>query len=67
MDNSKIAETQKIAENTFNIMTNYTLEYEKLFNIFIISENKENKESFKDRAMGLAVKNTGSRIKWYLD
>lgn len=48
-------------------MKDYTLEYEKLLNIFIISENKDNKESFKDRAMGLAVKNTGSRIKWYLD
>lgn len=48
-------------------MRNYTLDYEKLCKIFIISENKENKESFKDRAMGLAVKNTGSRIKWYLD
>lgn len=48
-------------------MTNYTLEYEKIFNLFIISENKDKKESFKDRAMGLAVKNTGSRVKWYLD
>lgn len=48
-------------------MRNYTLEYEKVNQMFIISENKDKKESFKDRAMGLAVKNIGSRIKWYLD
>lgn len=48
-------------------MKNYTINYEKLNGISIISENKDKKESFKDRAMGLAVKNIGSRIKWYLD
>lgn len=48
-------------------MRNYTINFEKLNGIFIISENKDKRESFKDRAMGLAVKNTGSRIKWYLD
>ena len=48
-------------------MKSYTLEYENLCKIFIITENKDNKETFKDRAMGLAVKNTGSRVKWYLD
>jgi hypothetical protein len=32
-----------------------------------LSERKIEKESFKDRAMSLAVKNTGSRIKWFVD
>lgn len=36
--------------------------------MYIIKEKPlEGKESFKTRAMSLAVKNTGSRIKWYLD
>ena len=48
-------------------MKNYTLEYEKIFKISILSDNKNDKQSFKDRTMGLAVKNIGSRIKWYLD
>lgn len=37
-------------------------------NLYIISEKPlEVKESFKVRAMNLAIKNTGSRIKWFLD
>lgn len=37
MDNNKIEETKKIAAETEKVMRNFTLEYEKLNKIFIIS------------------------------
>ena len=37
-------------------------------NIYIISDKPTDiKETFKVRAMNLAIRNTGSRIKWFLD
>ena len=39
-----------------------------MMNIYIISDKPtEIKETFKVRAMNLAIRNTGSRIKWFLD
>ena len=68
MDKTRIEEVKKIAKLTANVMRQFTKEYEKIFNFYIITEKPiEIKESFKVRAMNLAVKNTGSRIKWYLD
>ena len=68
LDNKKMQETQKFAAVTARTMRDFTREYEGLMNIYIISEKPlEVKESFKVRAMNLAIKNTGSRIKWFLD
>ena len=68
MNTAKMEETQKLAKLTANVMREFTIEYEKIFKLYIITEKPvEIKESFKVRAMNLAVKNTGSRIKWYLD
>jgi hypothetical protein len=42
-----MSERQKIAQTTFDIMKSYNLEYEKLFNIFIIIEKKIKKNPLK--------------------
>ena len=49
-------------------MKAYTVEYEKIFNIDVISNKPlEGKESFKMRAASLAVKNIGTRINWFIE
>lgn len=49
-------------------MKDYTESYEKIHKLYILSEKPLGlKESFKERASTLAVKNVGSRIKWFID
>jgi hypothetical protein len=68
MNVDKMEETKKIAHQAAVTMRDFTKEYEKMFKLYIITEKPiEIKETFKERAKNLAVKNTGSRIKWYLD
>lgn len=68
LDNTKMEQTKKYSAVAAKTMREFTKEYEKLMNLYIISEKPlEVKESFKVRAMNLAIKNTGSRIKWFLD
>lgn len=56
-----------MAELSVRAIKELTLEFERCHKIYILSEKKNEKESFKDRANSLAVKNVGVRIKWYLD
>ena len=68
MDNKKMKETSKIAAFTSKLMTDYTKLYEKHNQLYILSERPLGlKESFKERANSLAVKNVGGRIKWFVD
>ena len=68
MDNKKMKETSKIAAFTSKLMTEYTKAYEKQHKLYILSERPLGlKESFKERANSLAVKNVGGRIKWFVD
>jgi hypothetical protein len=68
MDVKKMTETSEIAAHTAMVMTEYTKLYEAYHKLYILSERPLGlKETFKERANSLAVKNTGSRIKWYID
>lgn len=68
MDNSKMKQVQVDATLAAKTMRQFTKEYELLYDLYIIRPKPiEGKQSFKSRAMSLAVKNIGSRIKWYLD
>lgn len=68
MENAKMKQTSKIAQHTADLMKDYTRSYEKHHKIYILSEKPLGiKESFKERASSLAVKNVGSRIKWFVD
>jgi hypothetical protein len=68
MDNAKMGETAKIAHEAANTMRDYTTAYEKYHKLYIFSERPLGlKESFKERASSLIVKNVGSRIKWFMD
>lgn len=68
MDNKRMEETSKIAHVTADLIRNYTKAYEKIHNLYILTEKPLGiKESFKERASTLAVKNVGSRIKWFVD
>ena len=49
-------------------MKEYTNVYENYHKLYILTERPLGlKESFKDRANSLAVKNIGGRIKWFID
>jgi hypothetical protein len=68
MDNAKMGETAKVAQATSDLMRDYTKAYELHHKLYILSERPLGlKESFKERASSLAVKNVGSRIKWFID
>lgn len=68
MDNAKMKETSRIAGETADLMKAYTTAYEKHHKLYILTERPLGlKESFKERASSLAVKNVGSRIKWFID
>lgn len=68
MDNNKMKQVQIDSALAAQTMREFTKEYELLFDFYILRNRPEGtKESFKTRAMSLAVKNIGVRIKWYLD
>lgn len=67
-ETAKMKETSMIAEHTANVMKEYTKVYEKHYKLYILTERPLGlKETFKERAGSLAVKNIGSRIKWFID
>lgn len=68
MDTAKMKEVQKYAAFAAQAMREFTREYEEHFGFYLIRDKPVDvKESFKTRAMNLAIRNIGSRIKWYLD
>lgn len=68
MDSKKMGQTSEIAAYTCQLMQQYTVRYEKEHKLFILSDRPLGlKETFKERACSLAVKNIGSRIKWFID
>lgn len=68
MDVNKMKQTSQIAAFTSNLMKDYTKVYEKYHKLYILNERPLGlKESFKERANSLAVKNIGGRIKWFVD
>ena len=68
MDTPKMEQVKKQAAHAAMAMREFTREFEEHFGFYIIRDKPvEVKESFKVRAMNLAIKNIGSRIKWYLD
>ena len=68
MDTKAMKQTSLIARDTAELMKGYTQLYEKAHKLWILSERPLGlKETFKERASSLAVKNIGSRIKWFVD
>ena len=68
MDVKDMKRTSAIAAETAELMRAYTEVFEKAHRLCILSERPLRlKESFKERASSLAVKNVGSRVKWFVD